>query len=110
MRYFLVLALQALAVSASTVTFNWEIDWVSASPDGFQRPAVGINGQWPCPTIAVNKGDRVIVNLKNNLGNETTAIHWHGIFQTGSAQMDGPAMVNQCPIPPGSCWCSLVLV
>ncbi|KAF8860882.1 FET Ferroxidase [Acephala macrosclerotiorum] len=97
-----LLGLQALAVSAKTVTFDWSVDWVSVSPDGFERPAIGINGQWPCPTITVDIGDRVIVNLKNNLGNETTAIHWHGLYQTGTAQMDGPAMVNQCPIPPGS--------
>lgn len=98
----LLLALHVLAVNAKTVTFDWSVDWVSVSPDGYTRPAIGINGQWPCPTITVDIGDRVVVNLKNNLGNETTSIHWHGIFQKGSAQMDGPAMVNQCPIPPGS--------
>ena len=100
-----LIALQALLVSAKTVTYNWSVDWVSVSPDGFERPAVGINGQWPCPTVAVDIGDRVVVNLKNNLGNETTSIHWHGIFQTGTPHMDGPGMISQCPIPPGSSKC-----
>lgn len=97
-----LLALQALAVAAKTVTYDWNIGWVTVSPDGYSRPAIGINGVWPCPPISIDIGDRVVINLNNNLGNETTAIHFHGIFQTGSAQMDGPAMVNQCPIPPGS--------
>jgi iron transport multicopper oxidase len=102
MWYLLFLfAIPALATYQNIVTYNWDIDWVSVSPDGVQRPAVGVNGQWPCPSIDVNIGDRVKINVYNKLKNETTAIHFHGIFQTGSSQMDGPAMVNQCPIPPG---------
>lgn len=101
--HLLLLALQVLAVSANTVTYNWEVDWVTASPDGHARPVVGINGQWPCPTISGNFGDRVIVNVKNSLHNETTSIHFHGIYQLGTNEMDGPAMVTQCPIPPGEC-------
>jgi iron transport multicopper oxidase len=100
------LALQVLAVLASyqsPVVFNWDIDWVTVAPDGFSRPAIGINGQWPCPPMEVNIGDRVIVNVHNKLKNETTAIHFHGIFQTGSNQMDGPAYVTQCPIDAGAC-------
>ncbi|KAE9369132.1 multicopper oxidase [Stipitochalara longipes BDJ] len=100
-RPLVLLALQVLAISAKTVTYNWEVDWVSVSPDGHERSAVGINGQWPCPSIAADVGDQVVVNVKNCLVNETTSIHFHGIFQHGSNQMDGPAMVTQCPIPPG---------
>ncbi|KAH8661666.1 Cupredoxin [Tricladium varicosporioides] len=96
-----VLQLAALAW-AGTVTYDWNIGWVKAAPDGVSRPVIGINGRWPCPPIEINVGDRVIVNIKNNLGNETTAIHWHGLFQKGSNQMDGPAMVTQCPIAPGN--------
>ena len=101
LRPLVLLALQVLAVSAKTVTYNWEVDWVSVSPDGYVRPAVGINGQWPCPSIKADVGDQVVVNVKNSLVNETTSIHFHGIFQQGTNQMDGPAMVTQCPIPPG---------
>lgn len=82
-------------------TYNWNVDWVSASPDGTPRPFVGINGQWPCPSIIANAGDTIKINVVNNLGNETTAIHFHGLFQQGSNNMDGPAMVTQCPIVPG---------
>jgi FtsP/CotA-like multicopper oxidase with cupredoxin domain len=89
------------ATPTASVTYNWDIGWVSAAPDGFERPFIGINGQWPCPPIHVNVGDTIQINVQNSLVNETTAIHFHGIFQTGTNEMDGPAMVNQCPIPPG---------
>jgi iron transport multicopper oxidase len=47
-------------------------------------------------------GDRVIVNVHNSLGNQSTGLHWHGIHQLGTSHMDGPAHGTQCPIPPGS--------
>ena len=98
----LVVLVSAQLALAATVTYNWDVTWVSVNPDGRKvRPAVGINGQWPCPTINVNVGDRLIVNLVNKLGNETTSIHWHGLKQQGSSSMDGPVGVTQCPIPPG---------
>jgi len=28
--------------------------------------------------------------------------HWHGFFQARTSDMDGPAFVNQCPIPPNT--------
>jgi iron transport multicopper oxidase len=116
----LLLACLALCQTAlsKTVTYNWDVTWVWAAPDGHGRPVIGINNQFPCPPMEVRSqilsllfhlyscgqatiGDRVIVNLNNKLGNETTSLHFHGIFQTGTNAMDGPSGVTQCPIPPG---------
>jgi iron transport multicopper oxidase len=98
----LFLATQILAVSAAHLrTLNWNISWVSASPDGFTRPFIGINGQWPAPELLANVGDILKINAYNGLVNETTSIHFHGIFNNGTNMMDGPAMVTQCPIAPG---------
>lgn len=98
-----ILTLLPLAGSAlaATLTYNWDIDWVTAAPDGFARPVVGINGKWPCPKMEATVGDTVVVNLRNNLGNETTGMHFHGIRQYGSPEMDGPVSATQCSIPPG---------
>lgn len=98
------LALLALAdsVLAKTVTADWSIDWVQASPDGFTRPVIGINGEWPCPILEADLGDTIVVNVVNNLGNETTGIHWHGMGQYGTPDMDGSIAGAQCPIPPGA--------
>jgi iron transport multicopper oxidase len=83
------------------VEYNWSIDWVDAAPDGFSRPVIGVNGKWPPPTVEADLGDTVVVHVHNNLKNETTGIHWHGQFQSGTGTMDGASSVHQCPIPPG---------
>ena len=97
----LLLACSQVAL-AKTVYYDWSIDWVTASPDGFSRPVIGINGQWPCPQIDVDLNDRLVVTIHNNLGNESTGLHWHGINQYGHADMDGSAGAAQCPVPPNS--------
>lgn len=91
-----------LSNKVKTVTYNWDITWVTASPDGFERPVIGINGQWPCPAIHVDLGDRLVVHVNNALGNQSTSLHWHGLHQYGTPSMDGSTGATQCPIPPGS--------
>lgn len=87
---------------AKTVTYDFNVSWVNANPDGLlERKVVGINGQWPLPVIEVDKGDRLIVNMHNGLGDKNASIHFHGMYQNGTSDMDGPAMVTQCPIIPG---------
>ncbi|KAA8642428.1 hypothetical protein EYZ11_005607 [Aspergillus tanneri] len=86
-----------------TVTYDFNITWVTANPDGLHdRKIVGVNGNWPLPIIQVDKGDQLVVNAFNGLGDKDTSIHFHGMFQNGTNNMDGPSMVTQCPIPPGS--------
>jgi iron transport multicopper oxidase len=97
---FFLLTLAPLASSA-IVREYWNITWVTAAPDGFARPVIGINGQWPCPTLRAGVGDRVIVTINNQLGNQSTGLHWHGIHQYGTPHMDGASVVGQCPVPPG---------
>jgi iron transport multicopper oxidase len=88
---------------AKTVTYDFNVSWVTANPDGLQeRKVVGVNGQWPLPVINVDKGDQLVVKMHNDLGDKSTSIHFHGMFQNGTNEMDGPAMVTQCPVPPGS--------
>ncbi|KAJ5241234.1 Multicopper oxidase abr1 [Penicillium citrinum] len=91
----------AKLVAAKDVHLEWNVTWVNAAPDGFERPVIGINNQWPCPQVDVEVGDRVIVDLYNGLGNQSTGIHWHGFKQYGTAIMDGATDVTQCPIAPG---------
>lgn len=88
-------------VSASTKVYDFNITYVDANPDGVhERTVIGINGEWPVPTIRVKRNDRVIINVDNQLS-ENTSLHFHGLFQNGTNSMDGPQMVTQCPIPPG---------
>ncbi|KAF9279855.1 ferroxidase fet3 [Mortierella alpina] len=95
------LALLMGMAQAKVVTYNWNITYVMANPDGlYERQVIGINGQFPPPAINVTLNDTLIINAFNQLS-EPTSLHAHGLFQTKNAQMDGPAMVTQCPIPVG---------
>ena len=101
--YAISVFLFATEVLAATRTYDFEIGWVNRNPDGLkERPVIGINGQWPIPRIEATVGDRIIVNLNNQLGNESTSLHFHGIFMNGTNEMDGVVGVTQCGIPPGS--------
>ncbi|KAL6942335.1 hypothetical protein ACO0QE_003508 [Hanseniaspora vineae] len=92
-----------------THTFHFTAGWVKANPDyKHEKRMIGFNGQWPCPDIHVNKGDRVELYLTNGFPEEeniNTSLHFHGLFHNvslgNSNQMDGPEMVTQCPIPSG---------
>ncbi|ELQ44999.1 laccase-2 [Pyricularia oryzae] len=71
-------------------------------PDGVKKSMVLVNGQSPGPLIEANSGDLVKVVVHNSMpGDERTTIHWHGIDQRDSVQMDGVWGVTQCGIPPG---------
>lgn len=97
----------ALAAAAASTAYgaliqeNWDIEWVNRAPNGFNRPVIGINGQWPLPTLKGTVGDKVQITINNKLGNESTGIHWHGLHQINTNHMDGPAGGTQCPVPPG---------
>lgn len=101
--FLLPVTLLASVAQTATVTYDFDVAWTYANPDGQQnRPVMGVNGQWPIPPIEANKGDQVIVNVKNSLGNESTSLHFHGLYMNGTTHMDGPIAVTQCGIPPGS--------
>ena len=87
---------------AVTVTYDFNITWLTRNPDAaMDRPVIGINGQWPIPPIQANVNDTVIVNVRNQLGNQTTSLHFHGLYQNGTTEMDGTVGAGQCPIGPG---------
>ncbi len=62
---------------------------------------MAINGQWPPPILRATVGETVTINLINKLGNETTTVHFHGLYQSGTNEMDGPNKLTQCPVGVG---------
>ncbi|KAG2731446.1 hypothetical protein G9P44_005862 [Scheffersomyces stipitis] len=99
---FLLFSFITSLVCAETHTWWFETGWVDANPDGtFERKMIGFNNSWPLPTLRVKKGDRIQLYLINGFETENTTLHFHGLFQEGSNQMDGPEYVTQCPIPAG---------
>ncbi|MBL7923423.1 MAG: multicopper oxidase domain-containing protein [Bacteroidia bacterium] len=65
---------------------------------GFSTNTFGVNGAYLGPTLLMNKGDSVNIQVQNNLM-DTTTIHWHGMHV--SAMNDGGPHVV---IPPGTVW------
>ncbi len=73
-----------------------EIDWEYAP--GQHSPAWAYNGQVPGPQIRVREGDRVRINLTNNL-TQSTSIHFHGLELPND--QDGVPYLTQKPVKPG---------
>ena len=94
---FFVLLLVLTTVNfccAETHEYDWTIRWHWAGPDGYWRPVIHINEQFPGPMINITEGDDVIVRVKNYLWTETTSVHWHGLFLNGFPDMDGSPSKN----------------
>ncbi|KAF8403524.1 hypothetical protein HHK36_011628 [Tetracentron sinense] len=80
--------------------FKWEVGYLFWSPDCVENVVMGINGQFPGPTIRAKAGDTIVVELTNKLHTEGVVIHWHGIRQLGTPWADGTASISQCVINP----------
>ena len=66
--------------------------------DEQQVEAYAFNNQVPGPSLRVDEGDDVRINVTNRL-EEPTSVHWHGLILPN--RMDGAADVTQEPIEPG---------
>lgn len=85
----------------ATREYSWTINDAVLNPDGVFRPMVLINNQFPGPLVQVNEGDTLVIHVSNR-GVNATSVHFHGMFQNGTNNMDGTVGVTQCPIAPGS--------
>jgi len=65
---------------------------------GNQTITAGVNGAYWGPTLLINKGDEVHMNVYNKM-NDSTTIHWHG-FHLPAVMDGGPHQI----IPPGTLW------
>jgi FtsP/CotA-like multicopper oxidase with cupredoxin domain len=63
-----------------TRTYDFTVARATIAPDGYEKHAMLVNGQFPGPTIEANWGDWIEVTVHNNITDpeDGTAIHWHG--------------------------------
>ncbi|KAK4235140.1 laccase-2 [Achaetomium macrosporum] len=73
----------------------------SCAPDGYQRRCMTFNGTIPGPTLIADWGDNLVIHVTNNMVNNGTSIHWHGLRQLNNTINDGVPGVSQCGIAPG---------
>jgi len=64
--------------------YDWTITKGSCSPDGVSIPCLLVNDNFPGPTLESNWGDWFEIKVTNNIEDEGTALHWHGILQKGT--------------------------
>ncbi|KAL3669985.1 hypothetical protein V7S43_005356 [Phytophthora oleae] len=97
-----LLLLGASRASAAVVRYDWNITTLNTTIfDGVRgNLGYGINNE-PCDQhpIDVTFGDEVEVHVTNKL-TEQTCIHWHGLRQFGTQEMDGVSGITQCQIQP----------
>lgn len=73
------------------------IDW-ETQPGTVIKGAYTYNGLVPGPIIRITEGDKVRINVKNEM-QVSTSVHWHGVLVPN--KMDGVGYVTQEPIIPG---------
>ncbi|KAG7377239.1 ferroxidase fet3 [Phytophthora pseudosyringae] len=95
-------ALQYSSVLADTVSYDWHLTPIKTAFDGVYLPTLGVNGK-PSheAVIEVELGQDVEVHVTNEL-TEPTCLHWHGMKQLGTQEMDGMSGFTQCAIEPNS--------
>jgi hypothetical protein len=89
-------------ITCKVVTYTFDITNTTVSPDGIERLGLLVNGQMPGPEISASWGDTVVVTVNNKMQTNGTSIHFHGIRQLNTNEMDGVPSITQCPIAPGS--------
>ncbi|XVF05647.1 hypothetical protein REPUB_Repub05bG0190700 [Reevesia pubescens] len=97
----ILLSLLHVSLGSNVRHFKWEVEHMNRSLDCLEHVVIGINGQFPGPTIRAKAGDTIFVELTNKLHPEGVVIHWHGIRQLGTPWADGTASISQCAINPG---------
>lgn len=79
--------------------------------DGTRRMVTAVNKGIPGPTIQVCVGDKVLVDVLNDMPSTAVTLHWHGLtmgpsFAVPRAEktpfMDGTPGITQCPVGPSS--------
>src|SRR5215207_1906048 len=94
----------AIATSPETVNlrdrdvFDLHIHPVRKKIGDAEVRMLGYNGSIPGPTLHVDQGSEVTVNVTND-GDVETTVHWHGLRLEN--RYDGVPEETQAPIPPG---------
>ena len=84
---------------AETVNYELKIAETILSPAGEKIKTLTINGGIPGPVLKFKVGDVAHIKVQNNLDNEETSIHWHGLLLPN--EQDGVPYLTTPPIKPG---------
>ncbi|WP_428229638.1 multicopper oxidase domain-containing protein [Flavobacterium sp.] len=88
------------ANAQKVVRYDLHVRDTIVSFSGKQKRALAVNGQIPMPTLNFTEGDIAEIYVHNDLKNEDTALHWHGLFLPNKE--DGVPYLTQMPIKAGT--------
>ncbi len=83
-----------------TVRYDLYVKDTMVNYTGKSKRAIAVNGSIPMPTLYFTEGDTAEIYLHNQLKNESTSFHWHGVFLPN--QFDGVPNLTTAVIPPGA--------
>ncbi|AYO55329.1 copper resistance system multicopper oxidase [Acinetobacter wuhouensis] len=72
---------------AAVKEYHLTIDEGMVNVTGKSLKRITVNGQFPAPLLEFEEGDDAVIHVHNNLKNQDSSIHWHGLLLPGL--MDG---------------------
>ncbi|KAJ8772128.1 hypothetical protein K2173_027305 [Erythroxylum novogranatense] len=81
-----------------TVSYDFKVSYITASPLGVPQQVIAIGGNFPGPLINATTNYNVVVNVHNGL-DENFLMTWPGIQMRRNSWQDG-VLGTTCPIPP----------
>ncbi|KAM7279998.1 hypothetical protein ACFE04_007132 [Oxalis oulophora] len=97
---FGILIFSYIGCQAEAHEYNWTVKEASYTRLCETKNILTVNGEYPGPTLRVQRGDTIYVTVHNQ-GKYNITIHWHGVKQPRYPWSDGPEYITQCPIQPG---------
>lgn len=65
---------------------------------GLTGERITVNGTSPGPVLHLRNGVETVITVINEIYDDATSIHWHGLTQRGTPYSDGAIGFTQCPI------------
>ncbi|KAJ5884439.1 hypothetical protein N7504_012011 [Penicillium tannophilum] len=98
----IVAAMDLIAsVQAAHVHYTLDLTWKRGSPNGVEREMIFVNDQFPGPSLIMDEGDEVSIEINNHLP-FNTSVHFHGIEQKNTPWSDGVSGLSQWGVLPGA--------
>ncbi|MFC3901908.1 copper resistance system multicopper oxidase [Acinetobacter marinus] len=79
--------------TAAVREYHLNIDENTVNVTGKPLKRITVNGQFPAPLLEFEEGDEAVIYVHNQLKDQDTSIHWHGLLLPGI--MDGVPGFNQ---------------
>ncbi|WP_010115223.1 copper resistance system multicopper oxidase [Acinetobacter sp. P8-3-8] len=72
---------------AAVKEYHLNIDEGTVNVTGKPLQRITVNGKFPAPLLEFEEGDDAVIHVHNNLKNQDSSLHWHGLLLPG--MMDG---------------------